>query len=237
MMEKIHPVQLKDLFLEAFEQSDEFTFVSGVMPFLIKMGDRSYYIYIKNISSAYFKDRPDVTRAQLPYREDFEEIAESGIPLIFLGYDKANDVVVCWNPQIVRERLNAKSSVSLYSRTYFQNKVRAKEFLPAFLTNGDKLILFKRRDIVEFFQQIDPLFENHEEIDTPDSGRRQSTSNRIQSIIDPVLIEKITPALKADRLLEAITICMDYYAGQYNTMKLKDWSKVVRDYYYQMPKD
>ena len=29
---------------------------------------------VKNLSSAYFKTRPDTTRAQLPVKEDFDEI-------------------------------------------------------------------------------------------------------------------------------------------------------------------
>lgn len=232
MIEKIQPAQLRDMFWDVLKQSDDFTLVSGVMPFLIKMGEQPYYVYVKNISSAYFKDRPDVTRAQLPYREDFDSIAKSGIPFIFLGYDQANDVVVCWNPALLHERLNAKSSVSLYSRRYYQEKVRAGEFFPAYLTNGDKLILFKRRDLVDFFHQIDSLFEDKNQ---PSFRSRQfpndtpAKPDRITSITDPILIEKIAPALRANRLLEAISICMNYYAEQYPAMKLKEWSQMVRE--------
>jgi hypothetical protein len=232
MIEKIQPAQLRDMFWDVLKQSEEFAFVSGVMPFLIKMGGQPYYVYVKNISSAYFKDRPDVTRAQLPYREDFDSIAKSGIPFIFMGYDQSNDVVVCWNPALLHERLNAKSSVSLYSRRYYQEKVRAGEFLPAYLSNGDKLILFKRRDLVDFFHQIDSLFEDKSQLSVQSrqsSNDTSAKSDRITSITDPVLIGKITPALRANRLLEAISICMDYYAEQYPTMKLKEWSQMVRE--------
>lgn len=56
----------------------------------------------KNLSSAYFKDRPDTTRAQLPIKDEFSEIKESAYPFIFLGYDRINDVLVCWNFHIAK---------------------------------------------------------------------------------------------------------------------------------------
>ena len=39
-------------------------------------------------ASAYFKTRPDTTRAQLPVKEDFDEIKHSIIPFVFLGQTK-----------------------------------------------------------------------------------------------------------------------------------------------------
>ncbi len=206
MIRKIQPAQLRDLFWDVLKPSDDFGMVSGIMPFIIKIEGRPYYIYVKNISSAYFKDRPDVTRAQLPYREDFDKVAKSGIPFIFMGYDQTNDVVVCWNPALVQDRLNAKSSVSLYSRRYYEEKVRPGEFLSFFLTNGDKVILFKRKELAEFLRQIDTVFDEAKESAPQTSSHYDDSSSptdRITSISDPVLIEKITPALQGNRLLES----------------------------------
>lgn len=236
MIQKISPAQLRDMFWDVLKQSNDFEMVSGVMPFVIKVENRSYYIYVKNISSAYFKDRPDVTRAQLPYREDFDKVAKSGIPFIFMGYDQVNDVVVCWNPALVQDRLNAKSSVSLYSRRYYEEKVRPGEMLSFFLTNGDKVILFKRKDLADFLIQIDTIFDESEQVSQPAKASDDPTpaSDRITSITDPVLIEKITPPLRSNRLLEAITICMEYYSSEYPTMKLREWSRIVQDFHHQL---
>ncbi len=112
----------------------------------------------KNLSSAYFKERPDTTRAQLPIREEFDEIKKSDIPFIFLGYDQQNDVLVCWNFHNVKVRLNEKRSVSFYSRQFLQDEVSSGTFLRKKLKNGDEPILFKRRDLVEFFSQIETFF-------------------------------------------------------------------------------
>jgi hypothetical protein len=237
MIRKIQPLQLRDLFWDVLKPSDDFEMVSGIMPFIIKIEERPYYLYVKNISSAYFKDRPDVTRAQLPYRDDFDKVAKSGIPFIFMGYDQTNDVVVCWNPALVQDRLNAKSSVSLYSRRYYEDKVRQGEFLSFLLTNGDKVILFKRKELADFLRQIDTIFDEASKPITQTanpSDDSSSPTDRITSITDPVLIEKITPALRGNRLLEAMTICMEYYKDQYPAMKLKEWSKIVREYHKQL---
>ena len=229
---KIYPSQLKDLFVEIFSLSNSFIHISGSLPFLMEIAGRKYYVYIKNISSAYFKDRPDTTRAQLPAKEDFNEISKSSIPFIFLGYDQINDVVVCWNPKAVKERLNAMNNVSFYSRTYFQEEVMTDEFKSAYLTNGDKLILFKRRNLVDFFLHLDTFF-------TEDSPNKQEDtliqdiqeSGKLTELTDTIVINKILPALKENRVLEAITICMNHYDGQFNDMKLRDWSQLVRKFH------
>ena len=232
MTSKIYPSQLKDLFIEVFSQSNSFVHISGSMPFLMEVAGRKYYVYIKNISSAYFKDRPDTTRAQLPAKEDFNEISKSSIPFIFLGYDQVNDVVVCWNPKAVKERLNAMNNVSFYSRTYFQEEVMIDEFKSAYLTNGDKLILFKRKNLVGFFTHFDTFFSENS-VNTPEKIPSQDlpVSGKLIELTDPIIMNQIVPILKENRILEAITICMNYYDGQFSDMKLRDWSQLVRKFH------
>ncbi|MCC8087740.1 MAG: hypothetical protein LIO79_00475 [Rikenellaceae bacterium] len=140
------------------ESSSEFKYISGIQPFLMSFAGKKYYVYVKNVSSAYFKDRGKTTRAQLPIRPEFEDIKTSDIPFIFLGYDADNDVLICWNFHIVKKRLNAARSVSFYSRTYFQEEVKQGEFLIRVLKNGDRPVLFKRRDLIDFFSKIDTFF-------------------------------------------------------------------------------
>lgn len=108
MPETIQPETLRDLILKVLNQYSGFHYIDGLQPFSIIFDEKKYYIYIKNLSSAYFKDRPDTTRAQLPIRDEFEQIKLSDIPFIFLGYDSNNDVLVCWNFHVVKNRLNEK---------------------------------------------------------------------------------------------------------------------------------
>ena len=129
-------------------------------PFLIKIGKKQYFVFLKNLSPAYFKN-PDVTRVQLPYSDHFSKIFKAEIPFVILGYDVDNDTVVCWNPQKAKERLNAKSNVSLYSRSSLQQNVTDDEFRFGYLSNGEKIVLFKRKNLINFFDVALSLFKEN----------------------------------------------------------------------------
>jgi hypothetical protein len=162
-IEKIKPETLLSLAREVLEQSDEFTYISGIQPFLMSFNKQRFYVYVKNISSAYFSDRDKTTRAQLPIKPEFDSIKSSPYPFVFLGYDGITDVFVCWNYNIAKERLNIGKSVSFYSRTFFQSEVKDGEFIRRQLKNGDLPVLFKRHNLIEFFKKIDTFFPTKKE--------------------------------------------------------------------------
>ena len=160
-IEKIKPETLLALMREVLDQSVEFSYINGNQPFFMSFQNKKYYVYVKNISSAYFSDRDKTTRAQLPIKQEFNSIKSSPYPFIFLGYDGLNDVFVCWNYHIAKERLNIGKSVSFYSRTFFQSEVKEGEFIRKKLKNGDLPVLFKRSDLIEFFKKIETFFPNY----------------------------------------------------------------------------
>ena len=96
--EKVLPETLLQLMLNVLETAPDFIYKKGIQPFLMEIGGKDYYVYVKNLSSAYFKTRPDTTRAQLPVKEDFDEIKHSIIPFVFLGYDRINDCLLYTYP-------------------------------------------------------------------------------------------------------------------------------------------
>lgn len=157
-IEKIKPESLLSLMLEVLEKCDNFIHISGIQPFLMSFNDIKYYVYVKNISSAYFSDRDNTTRAQLPVKSEFDLIKKSSHPFVFLGYDGVNDVFVCWNYHIAKERLNVGKSVSFYSRTFFQSEVKEGDFTRRKLKNGDSPVFFKRSSLIDFFKRIDTFF-------------------------------------------------------------------------------
>jgi hypothetical protein len=160
-IEKIKPEILLSLMREVLDQSTDFIYINGTQPFFMSFNDQKYYIYVKNISSAYFSDRDKTTRAQLPIKKEFDLIKSSPYSFIFLGYDGIQDVFVCWNYHIAKERLNVGKSVSFYSRTFFQSEVNEGEFLRKRLKNGDLPVLFKRSYLIEFFKKIDTFFSTN----------------------------------------------------------------------------
>ena len=243
-IEKIHPETLKQLMVEVLENSPKFSYISGTQPFLMTFDGKEYYVYVKNLSSAYFNERPDTTRAQLPKRDNFEEIKKSPNPFIFLGYDQINDVLVCWNFHIAKTRLNEKKSVSFYSRQFFQDEVSLGTFLRKRLKNDDEPILFKRKNLIDFFNQIDtffPLTENHTPIsliDTPslpdeteivDDKKLFVSNGKLLKITDITLIEQLKPLIEQKRTLEAWKLADNFYKGKFPAMKLKDWKTLINE--------
>ena len=236
-MRNILAKELKIKFIEILNDVGGFSYEDG-NPFLIKIGTKRFFIFLKNLSPAYFKNSPDVTRVQLPYSPHFGKIFKANIPFIILGYDVDNDTVVCWNPTKVKERLNAKSNVSLYSRNSLQSKIKKSEFKAGYLSTGEKIVLFRRETLPLFFDRLPTLFENNQvEIDDTKNDNIVSEPkedyiiDKLLEITDKQLLTEIKPLLKKNRVLEAVEICSKHYANRYKSMNFKDWFKLVNDLY------
>jgi hypothetical protein len=251
-IEKIYPETLLQLMLDVLKYSPKFSYIRGIQPFFMSFDSKEYYVYVKNLSSAYFKERPDTTRAQLPIREDFEEIKASPNPFIFLGYDQDNDVLVCWNYNVAKTRLNEKKSVSFYSRQFFQEEVSLGDFLRKRLKNGDEPILFKRKNLIEFFSQIDTFFvadEGNDEqsglfnVENVESKNEQlekvtnpyASDGKLLKITDKALVSQLKSIVQTNHMLEAMKLVERFYKGQFPAMKLKDWHNLIREIDFNMP--
>jgi hypothetical protein len=211
-------------------------------PFSIKKKITQGFVYVKNLSSAYFKERPDTTRAQLPKRDEFEEIKKSPNSFVFLGYDPENDVLVCWDFHIAKARLNEKENVSFYSRQFFQDEVSSSVFLRKCLKNNDELVLFKRKDLIEFFNQIDtffPLAANaptilfeapklSEKIEPIEDKNLFVFNGKLLKITDNTLIEQLKPLIETKHTFEALKLAESFYKEQFPLMTLRDWSVLIK---------
>ena len=200
---------------------------------------------MKNSPPAYFKNSPDVTRVQLPYSDHFSKIFKADIPFIILGYDVDTDTVVTWNPRKVKERLNAKSNVSLYSRSSLQEQVKDNEFKFGYLSNGEKIVLFKRENLINYFDACINLFKENAETDFEylknPNPKKTSTTIKNQPIIEHPTVNNITeitykellktikPLLNKNQVLQAVEITSKHYGNKYKSMTFKDWYKLVNE--------
>lgn len=237
-MRNILAKELKIKFVETLSCVDGFSYEDG-NPFLIKIYDNPYFIFLKNLSPAYFKNSPDVTRVQLPFSDHFDKIFKDNIPFIILGYDVDNDTMVCWNPLKIKERLNAKNNVSLYSRNSLQSDIKNDEFRTGVLSNGEKIILFNRENLELFFEKLPSLFNfnqtiNKDNNDNVSEPKEIYFPEKINQIIDIDLLNLIKPVLEKNRVLEAVEICMKYYETKFKEMTFKDWFKLINDLYKKM---
>ena len=173
----------------------------------------------------------------MPYSDHFSKIFKADIPFIILGYDIDYDTVVCWNPKHVKQRLNAKSNVSLYSRESLQKKVKPDEFKSGFLSNGEKIIIFKRTKLTSFFDNIPNLFKEQKEVNkveetnTAQDSSTEYINGKLLDITDKSLILEIKPLLKKNKVLEAVEVCSLFYKGKFKSMTFKDWFNLVNKYY------
>lgn len=229
-MKKLPAKELKELFCSSVDHN-EVKCGSG-NPFVFKKGNFECYVFLKNISPAYFKNQPNITRVQLPTSERFKEVITHELKFIILGYDGDNETFVSWNPYNVKDRLNTKANVSLYSRLSLQSSVKEDEFKNGFLSNGEKIVLFKKDSLIDFFNRIDELFDEgptgHEPKDQP--PKEKSRDARIDEL---KIKELITPLLKENRVLEAVSLLAEEFKDDptYKELTFKDWFGIVNIIY------
>ena len=200
MENKISPKDLQAFFLDALS-GVEYTLVKGINPFLLDINQEKYYVYIKNLSSAYFTNR-DVWRVQLPIKEDFDFIKQSEIKFVLLGYDYENDVYATWNPVWSKQRLNIAKSVSFYSRLSLQRKVVDEgRFENYDLQNDGKVLAFPRYLLPKFFENFDTFFSNEGDYIALGSKRRTSANTTYKFFTDNNNIAAFTDYLSDKGLL------------------------------------
>lgn len=229
-MKKIPAKELKELFCSSVTGTDV---VCGVgNPFFLKIGEFCCYIFLKNISPAYFVNQPNITRVQLPSSAKFKEVISHELKFIILGYDADNEVFVSWNPNNVKERLNTKANVSLYSRLGLQSKVNENEFKYGFLSNGEKIVLFKKSSLIQFFSELESLFDENIKIYERKAPSLKAQKRTIQ--IDEEKIKAlIEPLLKANRVLQAVSLLAEEFKEDpsYKNLTFKDWFGMVNIIY------
>lgn len=162
------------------------TSVSGDNPYCVTVNGEQMWIYIKNLSPAYFSN-PDVWRAQLPKREIFEQCKSEDIPFILLGYDDENDVYTSWNHRFVKQRLNVADSVSFYSRESLQKVVGETQKLSRLsLANGMEVICFPRSMVLEVISNLSEYFPDDASTYVAlNSKRRPEANNTFKVFTSP----------------------------------------------------
>ncbi|WP_417832858.1 hypothetical protein [Terasakiella sp.] len=229
-MRKLPKKELKDLFRSKVAKVGATCGKDN--PFILNKGDFKCYVFIKNISSAYYKNYPDITRVQLPASERFKAVNSSDLLFIILGYDADNEVFVSWNPYKVKERLNTKQNVSIFSRLSLQSEVKKNEFKEGYLSNGEKIILFKKDCLNDFFEQLGSFFEFSQISAKNNSLPKKDVKEDISIDITEMKL-MIQPLLEEHKVLQAVSLLVDKFNNHptYKELKFKDWFEIVNAQY------
>lgn len=225
-MTRLPKKQLKELF-------ESIVIQSGVKcgkenPFVLEKGKFKCYVFIKNISPAYYQNYPDNSRVQLPTSDRFKEVIESDLDFLILGYDQDNEVFASWNPSLIKDRLNEKRNVSVYSRFSWQRGVPDGEFVEHHLGNNEKMFLFKKELLSEYFERYNELFELSENIGSIDN------KHEVKSDFDVEAVRQIIdPFLKEHKVLQAVAVLQDQLIieSKHKEMSFKDYFEIVNKTY------
>lgn len=169
--------ELLNVFVAEMNASATFKFIDDPKnPCHIMFEGVEYYIYVKNLSSAYFSN-PDVSRAQLTGVDSLLQIKESNALFILLGYDSDNKVFAAWNPHIAKQRIGTASSPSLYSRFSWQKEaVEQGDFITRELKNDGVVLLFPQEYISLFLGNIEMFFPDTSDYVAMGSKRRSEAN-------------------------------------------------------------
>ena len=132
-MTRLPKKQLKELFESTV--AEDGAKCGKANPFILEKGKFKCYVFIKNISPAYYPNYPDNSRVQLPTSDRFKEVIESDLDFLILGYDKLNEVFVTWNPSLIKDRLNDYKG--LIHRTAKYGSIKSFVFLTELIEDSD----------------------------------------------------------------------------------------------------
>ena len=173
-MGKLSGKVLMEIFEQAFKNSATYKRLDSERcnPGHIMFNGEEYYVYIKNLSPAYFEN-PDVWRAQMTGIDALKEIKESNATFVLLGFDSDNDVYATWNPTKVKQRIGTASSPSLYSRLSLQQEVsKTGEIRSMTLNNDLQVLVFPHDSLVDVFSSLNEFFPDTSDYVAMGSKRR-----------------------------------------------------------------
>lgn len=173
-MGKLSGKVLMEIFEQAFKDSATYKRLDSERcnPGHIMFNGEEYYVYIKNLSPAYFEN-PDVWRAQMTGIDALKEIKESNATFVLLGFDSDNDVYATWNPTKVKQRIGTASSPSLYSRLSLQQEVsKTGEIRSMTLNNDLQVLVFPLDSLVDVFSSLNEFFPDTSDYVAMGSKRR-----------------------------------------------------------------
>lgn len=185
-MGKLNGKVLMEIFEKEFKNSATYKRLDYELsnPGHFMFNGEEYYVYIKNLSPAYF-DNPDVWRAQMTAIDTLKDIKESDATFVLLGYDVENVVYATWNPNQVKQRIGTASSPSLYSRLSLQQEVsKTGEIRSMTLNNDLEVLVFPLNRVVDVFSSLHEFFPDTSDYVALGSKRRTGANTAYKILND-----------------------------------------------------
>lgn len=153
------PKELRYLLIDSLRlYSDNVAFIDGNNPYRFSINKKTFYVLIKNVhESGENRDNPDECRIQVAKSRNFNEALSSNKDVIVLGYFADEKVFTAWNPHMMRDRFNQKSTVSLYSRFSVQKMVAEKKIATYRDANKQSIISFSPTYLGLYLENLESI--------------------------------------------------------------------------------
>lgn len=212
--QKYSAKQLREIFKTGFEGESSFAIIEEGNPFLFQCYEKKYYAFLRNLCHGGGGYPDTTTRIEFPKKDEFNDVKDSDIPVLVMGYDEKQDVFVCWEPKKSKARLNEKGYVSFFARKPVQESVSDGVILASFLENKDAFIAVKRKNLPLFIKFLDffpsgpvPFIWNPENIDDYEEESSEESFVPQSNYVDTneqIIFYGVPGCGKSDRLLKKL---------------------------------
>ena len=150
-------------------------------PLEISTAEVRLALYIRKITSAYFKTRPDISRVQLHDSHSIKGLEDKTVHVLVVGYCPKSEAAIIWPPDAITSRFNKRNNVSLYSRFSFQIEASMSTKIKSFkLSNGDII----RGSHVSAIANIIALVSPHSSINEAPSSSAKSKPKKAINVTE-----------------------------------------------------
>lgn len=174
---------LRYLLIDSLKLYSDFAFfVEGTNPYHFTVDKKSVHFYIRNLhSSGEGRNNPDECRIQINRADSFLKALNTGELVFFFGYSDDYATFTAWNPFPLKDRINQRQTVSVYSRFSTQRKAQKQgiaiyednnkqkiisfrpEYLGVYLENFSKMHQSSEKSLLDLIRQSDELEETSEQ--------------------------------------------------------------------------
>jgi putative restriction endonuclease len=156
---------LRYLLIDSLKIYSDFSFfIDGNNPYHFTINKKSIYIYIRNThSSGSGRGNQDECRIQINKTGAFLNALNTDELVFFFGYSDDYGTFTAWNPYLLKERINEKRTISVYSRFSTQKKAKKQGIALYKDDNGQKIISFLPEYIGLYLENFSEMHQSSEE--------------------------------------------------------------------------
>lgn len=162
----LNPTDLRYLLIDSLKLYSDFSFfIKGSNPYYFSINKKSVYIFIRNThSSGLGRNNPDECRIQINRTKEFLDALNSDALVFFLGYSDNYGTFTAWNPFLLKQRINKRQTISVYSRFSIQKKANAQGISVYEDDNDQKVISFLPEYLGLYIENYPEMHQSSEKI-------------------------------------------------------------------------